>query len=203
VPLSYQHSPLGRWTQGHGTPDSPGIGAGRGTPDGNRGRGSPSPSRICQPVPGKSGTGTGESPRFRTNRESVAWSGRPACPTAIPIARAGTRVASLYWEVKDGCGQLCWATRVGTPSPAARPCRRHRPTGSLWVRPAGMSDGHPDSPSGYPSRQSQLGSERWMWTVVLGNSSRHPKPACPAMPTALTDGQSLGPAGRHVRRPSR
>ena len=148
MPLSYQHSPLGRWTQGHGTPDSPGIGAGRGTPDGNRGRGSPSPSRICQPVPGKSGTETGESPRFRTNRESVAWSGRPACPTAIPIARAGTRVASLYWEVKDGCGQLCWATRVGTPSPAARPCRRHRPTDSLWVRPAGimMSDGHPDSP---------------------------------------------------------
>ena len=74
---------------------------------------------------------------------------------------------------------------------------------SRLVRPAGMSDGHPDSPSGYPSRQSLLGSERWMWTVVLGHSSRHSQPSCPAMPTEQTDGQSLGPAGRHVRRPSR
>jgi hypothetical protein len=37
------------------------LAAGRGPPDGNRGRGS-------VPVRGKSGTGTGESPRFRTNR---------------------------------------------------------------------------------------------------------------------------------------
>ena len=29
----------------------------------------------------------------------------------------------------------------GTPSPAARPCRRHRPMGRCWVRPAGMSAG--------------------------------------------------------------
>jgi hypothetical protein len=33
---------------------------------------------------------------------------------------------------------------------------------------------------------------------VLGNSSRHSQPSCPAMPTAQTDGQSLGPAGRRV-----
>ena len=142
-----------------------------------------------------------------TDRRTVSGSGRPACPTAIPIARSGIRVASLYWELKDGCGQLCWATRlgVGTLSPAARPCRRNRPTGSLWVRPAGMSDGHPDSPIGNRTLQSLLGSERWtrMWTVVLGHSSRHSQPSCPAMPTAETDGQSLGRAGRHVRRPSR
>jgi hypothetical protein len=67
-----------------------------------------------------------------TDRRSVAGSGRPACPTAIPIARSCIRVAS------------------------------------------------------------QLGSERWMWTVVFGNSSRHPKTACPAMPTALTDGAVSG-----------
>jgi hypothetical protein len=161
VPLSYQHSPLGRWTQGHGTPDSPGIGAGRGTPDGNRGRGSPSPSRICQPVPGKSGTGTGESPRFRTNRESVAWSGRPACPTAIPIARAGTRVASLYWEVKDGCRQLCWATRVGTPSPAARPCRRHRRTDSA-------GSGRPACPTAIPIARAGTRVASLYWEVKDG-----------------------------------
>ena len=94
-------------------------------------------------------------------------------------------------------------TRVGTPSPAARPCRRHRPTGSLWVRPAGMSDGHPDSPIVHRTIQSLLGTERWMWTVVSAHSSRHSQPSCPAMPTAQTDGQSLGPAGRHVRRPAR
>jgi hypothetical protein len=90
-----------------------------------------------------------------------------------------------------------------SPLESALPARLHRPTDSLWVRPAGMSDGHPDSPIVYPSRQSLLGSERWMWTVVLGNSSRHPQPSCPGMPSAQTDGQSLGPAGRHVRRPSR
>ena len=75
--------------------------------------------------------------------------------------------------------------------------------GQCWVRPAGMSDGHPDRPIVHPSVQSLLGAQRWLWTVVLGHSSRHPQPSCPAMPTAQTDGQSPGPAGRHVRRPSR
>jgi len=67
-----------------------------------------------------------------TDRRAAAGSGRPACPTAVPTARSCIRVSShgLYWELKDGWGQLCWATRVGTPSPAARPCRRHRSTGS-------------------------------------------------------------------------
>ena len=32
---------------------------------------------------------------------------------------------------------------------------------------------------------------------------RYSQPNCPAMPTAQTDEQSLRPAGRHVRRPSR
>ena len=34
------------------------------------------------------------------------------------------------------------ATRVVTPRPPDRPCRRHRPTGSRWARTAGTSDGH-------------------------------------------------------------
>ena len=34
-------------------------------------------------------------------------------------------------------------------------------------------------------------------------TSRHSLPGCPAIPTAQTDGQPPGPAGRHVRRPSR
>ena len=101
-----------------------------------------------------------------TDRRAVAGSGRPACPTAIPTARSCIRVSSLYWELKDGCGQSCEATRVGTPSPASRPCRRHRPTGTRSVRPAGMSDGHPDRPIVHPSVQSLLGTERWMCTVV-------------------------------------
>ena len=113
-----------------------------------------SPSRYSQPS-------CPAMPTAQTDGQSLGPAGR-----AIPTARSGIRVASLYWEVKDGCGQLCEATRVGTPSPAARPCRRHRPTGSRWVRPAGMSDGHPDRPIVYPSLQSLLGSERWMWTVV-------------------------------------
>jgi len=140
-----------------------------------------------------------------SDRRTVSGSGRPACPTAIPIARSCIELStgSLYWELKDGCGQLCCATRVGTPSPAARPCRRQRPTDSLWVGPAGMSDGHPDSPIVNRTLQSLLGTERWMWTVVSAHSSRHSQPSCPAMPSAQTDGQSLGPAGRHVRRPSR
>ena len=35
-----------------------------------------------------------------TDRRAVAGSGRPACPTAIPIARSCIRVSGLYWEVK-------------------------------------------------------------------------------------------------------
>ena len=61
-------------------------------------------------------------------------------------------------------------TRVGTPSPAARPCRRHRPTGSLWVRPAGMSDGHPDSPIVHRTLQSLLGSPSVETLLVVGPS---------------------------------
>ena len=137
------------------------------------------------------------------DRRAASGSDRPACPTASPIARSGIELSSLYWDVKDGCGQSCQPTRVGTPSPAARPCRRRRPTGSLWVRPAGMSDGQPDSPIVHRTIQSLLGCERWMWRVVSAHSSRHSQPSCPAMPTAQTDGQPLGPAGRHVRRPSR
>jgi hypothetical protein len=86
--------------------------------------------------------------------------------------------------------------RVGTPCPAARPSRRHRPTGSRRVRPAGMSDGRPDRPIVHPSVQSRslLGTERWMGTVVLGHSRRHPQPSCPAMPTAQVDGQPPAPS---------
>jgi hypothetical protein len=51
-----------------------------------------------------------------TDRRAVSGSGRPACPTAIPIARSCIELSSLYWEVKDGCGQLCQPTRVGTPA---------------------------------------------------------------------------------------
>ncbi len=82
------------------------------------------------------GLGGSQRPRPRADPplRVVAGAGRPACPTAIPIARSSIELSSLYWEVKDRCGQLCQPTRVGTPSPAARPCRRHRPTGSLWVR---------------------------------------------------------------------
>ena len=44
----------------------------------------------------------------RTDRRAVAGSGRPAYPTAIPIARSCIRVAGLYWEVhwRGGCGQF-------------------------------------------------------------------------------------------------
>jgi hypothetical protein len=74
----------------------------------------------------------------------------------------------------DGCGQLCQPTRVGAPSLAARPSRRHSPTGTRWVRPAGMSDGRPDRPIVHRTIQSLLpvGTERWMCTqagaVVFG-----------------------------------
>ena len=34
-------------------------------------------------------------------------------------------------------------------SSAARPCRRHRPMGRCWIRPAGMSAGYPRSPTGF------------------------------------------------------
>jgi hypothetical protein len=44
---------------------------------------------------------------------------------------------------------------------------------SRWVRPAGMSDGHPDSPIVNRTLQPLLGTERWMWTVVSAHSSRH------------------------------
>ena len=41
------------------------------------------------------------------DRRAVAGSGRPACPTAVPTARSCIELSSLYWELKDGCGQLC------------------------------------------------------------------------------------------------
>ncbi len=45
----------------------------------------------------------------------------------------------------------------GTPSPAARPCRRHRPMGGCWVRPAGMCAGYPRSPIGLVSSKPNSG----------------------------------------------
>jgi hypothetical protein len=81
-------------------------------------------------------------------------------------------------------------TRVGTPSPAARPCRRHRPTGSLWVRPAGMSDGHPDSPIVHRTLQSLLGSPSVETLLVVGPSPPTSR-RCKAPSFAI--GQSLAP----------
>ncbi len=53
------------------------LDAGRGPPDGNRGRGS-------VPVPAKSGMGTGESPRFRTNLPSLLAERPPAAEPPAP-----------------------------------------------------------------------------------------------------------------------
>ena len=89
------------------------------------------------------------------------------------------------------------------PQPSCPAMPTAQTDGQCWVRPAGMSDGHPDRPIVHPSVQSLLGTERWMWTVVLGHSSRHSQPSCPAMPTAQTDGMSLGPDDRAARRPSK
>ena len=67
--------------------------------------------------------------------------GYPRSPTGL----LGCRPLSGYLLV--WCASCCsWCS--GAPSPAARPCRRHRPTGGCWVRPAGMSGGYPRSPTG-------------------------------------------------------
>ena len=59
-----------------------------------------------------------------TDRWDAAGSGRPACPPAIPAARSACLVASP----SRGKSYLVRNLKVGdsgTPSPAARPCRRH------------------------------------------------------------------------------
>jgi len=42
-----------------------------------------------------------------------------------------------------------WVVFSISDSSAARPCRRHRPMGRCWIRPAGMSAGYPRSPTGF------------------------------------------------------
>ena len=73
-------------------------------------------------------------PTAQTDGQPPGPAGRHVRRPSRPPDRASSGVSShglrVYWELKDGWGQLCWATRVGTPSPAARPCRRHRSTGS-------------------------------------------------------------------------
>ena len=143
----------------------------------------------------------------------------PAMPTAQTDGQCWVRPAGMSDGHPDspivhrtsqyllGTERWMWTVVLGHSSRHSQPSCPAMPTaqtdGQCWVRPAGMSDGHPDSPIVHRTSQSLLGTERWMWTVVLGHSSRHPQPSCPAMPTAQTDGHSLGPAGRHVRRPSR
>jgi hypothetical protein len=53
-----------------------------------------------------------------------------------PPGRRSQRSRGSFWWVRN-----LKVGDSGTPSPAARPCRRHRPTGRCWVRPAGMSAG--------------------------------------------------------------
>jgi hypothetical protein len=67
------------------------MGPGRGPPDGNRGRGS-------VPVPGKSGTGTGERPRFRTNR------GRGRGSVPVPGQIGDGRPVPVPGQIGDGDG---------------------------------------------------------------------------------------------------
>ena len=64
--------------------------------------------------------------------------GYPRSPTGL----FGCKPLPGYFLVwcASGCS---WYS--GAPSPAARPCRRHRPMGGCWVRPAGMCADYPRS----------------------------------------------------------
>ena len=107
-------------------------------------------------------------------------------------------------RLSDGCARfkLCQAAsaalRVSDESalPARLPGHPDGTDRRAAAMPAGMSDGRPDRPIVHPSVQSRslLGTERWMGTVVLGHSRRHPQPSCPAMPTAQVDGQPPAPS---------
>ena len=127
---------------------------------------------VEAPGPGRAGrptVGAGPSPPTSTRCKVPSFCIVRAILPWIIRTRYGPQpkekaACSLHVEAPGGPTPLeC----VGTLSPTARPCRRHRPTSSRWDRPAGMSDGRPDRPIVYPSCQSLLGSERWMWRYVL------------------------------------
>jgi hypothetical protein len=74
-------------------------------------------------------------------RAHLQHRGQRQKPASNPL---GPRTeSSRLRTVKLLCRCACFAVK---PGPAARPSRRHRPTGTRWVRPAGMSDGRPDRP---------------------------------------------------------
>ena len=71
----------------------------------------------------------------------------------------------------------------GTPSPAARPCRRHRPMGRCWVRPAGMPAGLVEAT--YAGGESASGPALTAHSESLTHGPQCSRRPAPVSPTEL------------------